>query len=126
MTKKRSIVSYENLSMDQKKSLIKDFPAGISESMSQVKLPTGVTIEALLWETDEIIYLVKFSKTPAAPVKGKKAVTVEDEDDFAVDEKFDDDMKDDADDDNSDDDDDDYDKADKDDSEDDDDDDDKE
>jgi hypothetical protein len=115
MSKKRAIVSYENLSMDQKKALIKDFPAGISEGMSQVKLPTGVTIEALLWETDEIIYLVKFSKTPAAPVKGKKAISAEDDDDdFAVDGLKDDDMKDDMDDD-QDDDDDDYDKADEDD-----------
>ncbi|MES2587881.1 MAG: hypothetical protein V4622_02805 [Bacteroidota bacterium] len=75
MSKKRAIVSYDKLSIDQKKLLLLAFPDGFSEGMTQIKTPTGETLDALLWETEEIIYLVKINKPTL------KAKSVDDEDD---------------------------------------------
>lgn len=111
MTKKRSIVSYDKLSIDQKKQLLVAFPDGFSEGMTQIKTPTGETLDALLWETEDIIYLVKLNKPMGKPVRA-----MEDDDDD--DENFEDDIPDDVkedDDSVDDDDDDDYDVADEDD-----------
>jgi hypothetical protein len=77
MTKKRAIISYEKLSIDQKKQLLIAFPDGFSSGMTQIKTPTGETLDALLWETEEIIYLVKI---PKPSVKAKSVD--DDEDDF--------------------------------------------
>lgn len=81
MTKKRAIVSYEKLTIEQKKQLLVDFPDGFSSGMTQIKTPTGETLDALLWETEEIIYLVKLNRPIA------KAKSVDDDDD-----DFDDDL----------------------------------
>ena len=116
MTKKRAIVSYDKLTIDQKKQLLVAFPDGFSEGMTQIKTPTGETLDALLWETEEIIYLVKLNKPMGKPVKAP----VDDDDDDE--EDFEDDIPDDVkeeEDPADDDDDDDYDVADADDGEDD-------
>jgi len=63
MVKKRSIVSYEKLSAEQKKELLKSYPEGYSNFITQIKTPAGESLEALIWETEEVIYLVKISKT---------------------------------------------------------------
>ena len=63
MSKKRAIVSYENLTTEQKKELLKSFPDGYGSSITLIKTPAGETLEALIWETEEIIYLVKVNKT---------------------------------------------------------------
>ena len=63
MSKKRAIVSYEKLTTEQKKQLLKSFPEGYGSSITQIKTPAGETLEALIWETEEIIYLVKVNKT---------------------------------------------------------------
>ncbi|MGV3630162.1 MAG: hypothetical protein ACO1O6_03100 [Bacteroidota bacterium] len=81
MTKKRAIISYDKLSIDQKKQLLIAFPDGFSSGMTQIKTPTGETLDALLWETEEIIYLVKIPKPSV------KAKSVDDED-----EDFDEDL----------------------------------
>lgn len=81
MTKKRAIVSYEKLDIEQKKQLLLAFPDGFSSGMTQIKTPTGETLDALLWETEEIIYLVKIPK----PTYKAKSVDDDDED-------FDDDL----------------------------------
>jgi hypothetical protein len=88
MTKKRAIVSYEKLSIDQKKQLLVAFPDGFSENMTQIKTPTGETLDALLWETEEIIYLVKLNKPMGKPVKAP--VDDDDDDDFEDDLPIDD------------------------------------
>ena len=113
MTKKRAIVSYDKLTIDQKKQLLVAFPDGFSEGMTQIKTPTGETLDALLWETEEIIYLVKLNKPVGKPVKAP----VDDDDDDE--EDFEDDIPDDVkeEDPADDDDDDDYDVADDDDGE---------
>ena len=86
MTKKRAIISYDKLSIDQKKQLLVAFPDGFSSGMTQIKTPTGETLDALLWETEEIIYLVKIPK-PAVKAKSVD----DDEDDFDEDlPKYDD------------------------------------
>lgn len=107
MTKKRAIVSYEKLNIDQKKQLLIAFPDGFSSGMTQIKTPTGETLDALLWETEEIIYLVKIPK----PTMKAKSVDDEDED-FEEDLPKIDDVKGDEEDDFDDEEEDDYDKAD--------------
>jgi hypothetical protein len=118
MAKKRSITSYDKLTPEQKRQLIKDFPDGYRSNVTTIKTPAGETLEALIWETEEVIYLIKISKTMTqaldddddddddfdddftklAPVKG---VVDEDED---LDDDDDDDSYDTADDDEDDDD----------------------
>jgi hypothetical protein len=80
MIKKRAIVSYEKLSLDQKKQLLLTFPDGFNSGMTQIKTPNGDTLDALLWETEEVIYLIKI---PKPTLKNK---SVEDEDDDFYDE----------------------------------------
>lgn len=112
MSKRRSIISYDKLTIDKKKQLLKDFPDGYINHLTTIKTPTGEVLDALVWETDEVIYLVKINKT------FPKAKPIADEEDDDLDDDFgkDEDINgDDLDDDNSDDEDDDpYDKPDKD------------
>lgn len=68
MVKKRAIVSYEKLTLEQKKKLEETFPDGYSNAMTKVNTPTGETLDAILWETEEIIYLVKLQKAQVKPV----------------------------------------------------------
>ncbi len=78
MSKRRSIISYDKLTLDQKKQILKDFPDGYINHLSSLKTPTGEILDALIWETDEVIYLVKIKKvSPKA-----KPVVEDDEDDF--------------------------------------------
>ena len=62
MSKKRAIISYEKLSIDQKKQILKDFPDGYINHLTTIKTPTGEMLDAFVWETDEVIYLVKINK----------------------------------------------------------------
>ncbi|MBM3165078.1 MAG: hypothetical protein FJZ80_06405 [Bacteroidetes bacterium] len=83
MSKRRSIISYDKLTIEQKKQILRDFPDGYINHLSTVKTPTGDVLDALIWETDEVIYLVKITKTlPKA-----KPVIEEDEED--LDDDFD-------------------------------------
>jgi hypothetical protein len=77
MSKRRSIISYDKLTIDQKKQILKDFPDGYINHLTTIKTPTGESLDAFIWETDEVIYLVKINKviTKPAPVD-------DDEDDF--------------------------------------------
>ena len=78
MSKRRAIISYDKLSIDQKKQILRDYPDGYINHLTTIKTPTGETLDALIWETDEVIYLVKVNKV--AP-KVKPVADV-DEDDF--------------------------------------------
>ena len=80
MSKRRAIISYDKLTIDQKKQILKDFPDGYINHLTTIKTPTGETLDALMWETDEVIYLVKINK-----VAPKAAVVDEDDDDFEED-----------------------------------------
>ena len=62
MTKKRSIIGYEKLDQKQKLQLSKQYPDGFQGQLTQIKTPTGEIMDALIWETDDIIYLVKMTK----------------------------------------------------------------
>ena len=78
MSKRRAIISYDKLTIEQKKQILKDFPDGYINHLTTIKTPTGEVLDALVWETDEVIYLVKINKVmPKA-----KAVVNEEEDDF--------------------------------------------
>jgi len=103
MSKKKSIISYDKLNIDQKKQLLIALPEGFSGNTTKMTNPiTGEIFDSLLWETDEIIYLVKLPK-----VTVKSPSVDDDEDDFeddfdSVDAKGDDDdVADDDDDDDS-------------------------
>lgn len=110
MSKRRSIISYDKLTIEQKKQILRDFPDGYINHLTTIKTPTGEVLDALIWDTEEVVYLVKINKmTPKA-----KPVVDDDEDDFEDDfDKVPGMKDDDMDDDSSDDDDeDDYDKPD--------------
>jgi hypothetical protein len=77
MTKRRAIISYDKLTIDQKKQILKDFPDGYINHLTSIKTPTGELLDALIWETDEVIYLVKINKVATKP-----AIVDEDEEDF--------------------------------------------
>lgn len=62
MTKRRAIISFEKLTSEQKKKLEQDFPDGYLGSLTTIKTPTGEVLDAVIWETEEIIYLVKINK----------------------------------------------------------------
>ncbi len=97
MSKKKSIISYEKLTIDQKKQLLIAFPDGFEGNTSKMTNPiTGDVFESLFWETEEIIYLVKL---PKLRVKAP-SVEEDEDDDFeddidAVDSKDEDDSMDD-------------------------------
>jgi hypothetical protein len=108
MSKRRSIISYDKLTIEQKKQILKEFPDGYINHLTTIKTPTGEMLDALIWETEEVIYLVKINKiTP-------KIKPVSDDDDDEFEDDFDKvaDLKEDGLDADSDDDDDDYDKPD--------------
>lgn len=81
MTKRRSIISYEKLTSEQKKKLDQDFPEGFLGSLSTMKTPLGEMFDGLLWETEEIIYLVRINKAAFTT-----AVSDDDDDDFEDDD----------------------------------------
>ena len=81
MSKRRSIISYDKLTIEQKKQILKDYPDGYINHLTTIKTPTGEILDALMWETDEVIYLVKINKT----VPKTKPVVEEDEEDFEED-----------------------------------------
>jgi hypothetical protein len=78
MTKRRSIISYDKLSLEQKKQILRDYPDGYINHLTTIKTPTGEILDALIWETDEVIYLVKINKVMSKP----KPVADDDDDDF--------------------------------------------
>jgi hypothetical protein len=77
MSKRRSIISYDKLTIDQKKQILRDFPDGYINHLTTIKTPTGEMLDALIWETDEVIYLVKINK-----ISPKPAQIDDEEDDF--------------------------------------------
>lgn len=82
MAKKRAIVSYDKLTAEQKKEINKAFPEGYGTNMTQIITPNGETLDALIWETEEIIYLVKIIRNSTS--------TFEDEDEEDEEDDLDD------------------------------------
>jgi hypothetical protein len=91
MTKRRSIISYDKLSIEQKKQILKEFPDGYINHLTTIKKPTGEVLDALIWDTDEIIYLVKIVK----PKIKAKVISADNEEDFDDDLDKEDEIKDD-------------------------------
>jgi len=86
MTKRRAIVSLEKLTAEQKKRLEQDFPDGFLGSLTSIKTPTGQMMDALIWETEEIIYLVKVNKAAFISALNDEDEDESEEDDFDEDE----------------------------------------
>lgn len=86
MSKRRAIVSFEKLSAEQKKQLEKAFPDGYLSQLTSIKTPTGEVMDALIWETEEIIYLVKINKAAF------RSALDEDDDDYDGDDDMDSDI----------------------------------
>lgn len=86
MSKKKSIISYEKLNIEQKKQLLMAFPDGFAGATTKMTNPvTGEIYDSLLWETEEVIYLVKLPKVTA-----KSPSVDDDEEEFEDDfDKFD-------------------------------------
>jgi len=84
MSKKKSIISYEKLTIDQKKALLLAFPEGFAGQTSKMTNPiTGEVFDSLLWETEEIIYLVKLPKLKV------KSPSVDEDDDEEIEDDLD-------------------------------------
>ena len=92
MSKRRAIISYDKLSIEQKKQILRDFPDGYINHLTTIKTPTGEVLDALVWETEEVIYLVKINKVMP---KAKAVVSEEEEENFEDDFDKVDDLKDD-------------------------------
>ena len=107
MSKRRAIISYDKLTIEQKKQILRDFPDGYINHLTTIKTPTGEMLDALMWETDEVIYLVKINK-----VAPKPAVVDDEEEEFEDDFDKVEGVKDDMGESDDDEEDDDYDKAD--------------
>lgn len=90
MSKKRAIISYDKLTIDQKKQILKDFPDGYMNHLTTIKTPNGEVLDAFVWDTDEIIYLVKIKK-----IIPKQVATDDEDEDFIDDVESADDVKDD-------------------------------
>jgi hypothetical protein len=89
MSKRRGIISYEKLSLEQKKQILRDYPDGYINHLTSIKTPTGEVLDALIWETEEVIYLVKVNKlTP----KMKASIENDDDEDEIEDEEFEDEL----------------------------------
>jgi len=87
MSKRRGIISYEKLSLEQKKQILRDYPDGYINHLTSIKTPTGEVLDALIWETEEVIYLVKVNKlTP------KMKASIENDDEEFEDEEFEDEL----------------------------------
>jgi hypothetical protein len=97
--KKRAIVSYDKLSIEQKKGILKEFPDGYVNHMTQIKTPNGDMLDALIWETEETIYLVKFPKVVKAVIADDDEEDELDDIDDVADTVKDDDLDEDDDDD---------------------------
>lgn len=83
MSKRRAIISYDKLTIEQKKQILRDFPDGYINHLTTIKTPNGEVLDAFVWETDEVIYLVKINKIMP------KAKAVDDDDDDDYEDEFD-------------------------------------
>ena len=77
MSKRRSIISYNKLTIEQKKQILKDYPDGYINHLTSIKTPNGEVLDALIWESEEVIYLVKINK-----MIPKSKPVVDEEEDF--------------------------------------------
>ena len=65
MSKRRAIISYDKLTIDQKKQILKDFPDGYINHLTTIKTPTG----EMLTEFDRTILDLKRPENHEKKVK---------------------------------------------------------
>ena len=81
-TKKRLVVSFNNLPVELQEQLRAEYPAGYSDVMMRIDKPNGDFFYAVPFETEEVSYLVKID------VKIDDATDDDDDKDY-----YDDDLK---------------------------------
>ncbi len=81
-TKKRLVVSFNNLPAELQEQLRTEYPAGYSDVMMRIDKPNGDFFYAVPFETEEVSYLVKID------VKIDDATDDDDDKDY-----YDDDLK---------------------------------
>ncbi len=59
--KKRSVVSFANLSPELQEEIKKFYPYGFTEAMMRIDKPNGEFFYAVPFETEEVMYLVKIN-----------------------------------------------------------------
>ncbi len=59
--KKRSVISFANLSPELQEEVKKLYPYGFTEAMMRIDKPNGEFFYAVPFETEEVIYLVKIN-----------------------------------------------------------------
>ena len=79
MDKQRKIISFENLSPELRKDLIKAFPNGFAGKTEKIVTPKE-TLTVVRFETKDAIYMVKVK------LSEKKSVDDDDDDDFGGDD----------------------------------------
>ena len=94
MTKRRGIISYDKLTVEQKKQILRDYPDGYINHLTTIKTPNGETLDALIWETDEVIYLVKIKQPTIKQVKNDDVEEEDFEDELDKDDLNDQDIDD--------------------------------
>lgn len=59
VVKRRSVISYANLSPELQDEIKRLYPAGYNEAMMRIEKPNGEFFYAIPFETEEVSYLVK-------------------------------------------------------------------
>lgn len=73
--KPRVVKSYENLSEELQEQIKLAYPEGFAQNLIKYKNAAGESVSALIFETDERVYLVKMTITQAHAI-------IEDDDDY--------------------------------------------
>lgn len=85
-SKKRVVKDYEKLDIEIQEQIKLSFPEGFSENLISFKNKDGDIVSALPFDTDEVYYLVRMSKSEAIAL-------IEDDDDYDDDGNLKDDVR---------------------------------
>lgn len=69
MEKKRVLLSYGKISPNTEREIAKQFPFGFENQFIDMKTADGKGYKALLIETDDLIYLIKFNENEVRRLK---------------------------------------------------------
>lgn len=86
VSKKRVVKDYEKLDVEIQEQIKLGFPEGFSQNLITFKNKDGDIVSALPFETEEIYYLVRMSKSEAIAL-------IEDDDDYDDDGNLKDDVR---------------------------------
>lgn len=72
MAKKKTIISYDNLSPELQMAFKQRYPNGYHNEMIKVELPSGTSYYAVTLDTDDAVYLVKVNVKIDTKIKDEK------------------------------------------------------